>query len=69
MWTYKDAADFIEFLKSIRKEFAEDRERFMSMEDGTYQKLFEKDAMKRGVQAGKLDYFIHKLEEAEVIIR
>ena len=58
----KDLYELLEFLRSLRKEFAEERELWMNVED-KYRGMYEKDIEKRGVQCGNLDYYIRMIKE------
>lgn len=61
--TAKDLFELKELLLVIRKEFAEDRERWMNSESESLRKAFEKDAERRGIQCGNLDYYIRVISD------
>ena len=58
----KDLCDLREFLRAIRKEFAEERELWTNMDD-KYKGIYDKDIEKRGVQCGNLDYYIRMISD------
>ena len=58
----KDLCDLRDFLRTIRKEFAEERELWTNMEE-KYKGMYEKDIEKRGIQCGNLDYYIRMISE------
>lgn len=59
----RELYEHIEFLTNLRKEFAEEREIWLSTESDTLRQAFAKDIEKRGIQCGQLDYYIRLFKE------